>query len=64
MGKELKRGWGSDVGRIFASEVHELVVEGGHHLHGEAPHDVLDQVWSEGNIEEVKFHILELLDNL
>ena len=51
LGKELKRGWGSDVGRIFASEVHELVIEGGHHLHGEAPHDVLDKVWSEGKIE-------------
>ena len=53
----------SNLGRIFDSDVHELVVEGGHHLHGEAPHDVLDQVWSEGDIEEV-FHIVELLDNL
>ena len=26
--KELNRGWGSDVGRTFASEIHELVVEG------------------------------------
>ena len=42
--KELEHGWGSDLGRVFAFEVHELVVEGGHHLQGEAFHDVLDQV--------------------
>ena len=63
LGKELERGWGSDVGRIFASEVHELVVEGGHHLHGEASHGVLDQVQSDGNVVEV-FHVMELLDAL
>ena len=62
LGKELKPGWGSDIDRIFASEVHELVVEGGHHLHGEASHDVLDQVQSDGDVVEV-FHILELLDD-
>ena len=26
--KELKLGWGSDVGRIFDSEIHELIAEG------------------------------------
>ena len=63
LGKELERGWGSDICRVFASEVHELVVEGGHHLHGEASHDVLDQVWSDGDVVEV-FHVVELLDDL
>ena len=52
-GKELECGWGSDVSRVFASEVHELVVEGGHHLHGEASHDVLDQVRSDRDIVKV-----------
>ena len=63
LGKEFKHGWGSDVCRILASEVHELVVEGGHHLHREAFHEVLDQVWSDSNLVEV-FHVMELLDDL
>ena len=61
--KELERGWGSDVGRVFAFEVHELVVEGGHHLHREAFHDVLDQVPGMRDVVEV-FHIMELLNDL
>ena len=61
--EELKCGWGSDVCRILASEVHELVVEGGHHLYGEASNDVLDKVRSDGDVVEV-FHAVELLDDL
>ena len=62
LGEELKYGRGSDVSRILASEFHELVIEGGHHIIGEASHDVMDQVWSEGDIVEV-FHVVELLDD-
>ena len=63
LGEELECGRGSDVCRVLASEFHKLVIEGGHHLNGEASHDVLDQNWSDGNAVEV-FHIVELLDDL
>ena len=50
LGEELERGGRSDVSGILASEFHELVIEGGHYNIGEASHDVVDQVWSEGNV--------------
>ena len=63
LGEELKHGRGSDVSRILASELHELFIEGGHYNIGEASHDVVDQVWSEGNVVDV-VHVVELLDDL
>ena len=51
LGEELERGRGSDISRILASEFHELVIEGGHYHIREASHDVVDQVWSEGNVK-------------
>ena len=63
MGKEQECVRGSDVGRIFASELHELVVKGRPHFHREASLDVLDQGLCEGNAVEV-LHVVELLDDL
>ena len=62
-GKEQEGGRWSDVDRIFASEIHVLVVEGRPHLHGEASHNVLDQGLGEGKALEV-LHVVELLDDL
>ena len=52
----------SDVGWIFASELHVLVCEGGPNLHGEASHDVLDEGLGERDAVEV-LHVVELLND-
>ena len=62
MGKKQERGRRSDVGRILASKLHVLIVEGQPHFHGEAPHDVLDEMLGEGDTVEV-LHVVELLDD-
>ena len=57
MGEEQERGRRSDVGRIVASELHVLIVEGQSYLH-----DVLDKKLGEGDTVEV-FHFVKLLDD-
>ena len=44
LSEEQKCGRWSDVGRIFTMELHILIVEGQPHFHGEASHDVLDEM--------------------
>ena len=64
LGEEQERaGRKSDIGRILASEFHELIVENQSHFQGETSHDVLDQWLNEGDAVEV-LCVVELLDNL
>ena len=63
MGKAQERSRRSDFGRILASELHVLIIEGRPHFHGEFPHDVLDEMLGEGDTVEV-LHIVELIDDL
>ena len=62
LGKESEHDRGSDIGRIVSAEFHELIIEGQLYFHGEATHDVLDKVLSEGDTVEV-LHVVELLDD-
>ena len=48
--KKVAGGW------TLASELHKLVVERRSHFHGEASHDVLDQLLSEGDAVECGGH--------
>ena len=62
MGKEQECVRGSDVGRIFASELHVLIVEGQSHFYGEASHDILDERLGERDAVEV-LHVVKLLND-
>ena len=42
---------------IISLELHELIIEGQSYFHGEASHDVLDKVLSEGDDVKV-LHVL------
>ena len=62
LGQEQERRRRSDVGRIFGSELHLLIVEGRSYFHGEASHDALDERLGEGDTVKV-LHVVELLDD-
>ena len=59
---ELECNWSSDIVRVNVSEFQIFLVEGCLDLNREALHDVLVQVWDEGNVVEV-VSIMERLDN-